>query len=209
MLRHRLLFVLTPALLVPLLVAFLLGACSMAADGPPATPSAPRTVILTAFGGAGFGETQPFWVAMQEMVTRTLDSAFCEGVYEGEISGQPVVLATTGTGSDNSGPCMQELLTMYGTGVNEVIWAGIGGVTPAVGGLVDSAGRRRPDAEPVMIGDVCISTVTWYYDLHFSSVSDWAAAAQAGERYDPAGGGWSMKPPTGTTEMFGFDNARE
>lgn len=98
---------------------------------------------------------------------------------------------------------------MYGSGVNEVIWAGIGGVTPAVGGLVDGSGKRRSDAEPVMIGDVCISTVTWNYDLHFSSVSDWAAAAQAGERYDPAGGWWSMKSPTGTTEVLGFDNVRQ
>jgi hypothetical protein len=105
---------------------------------------------------------------------------------------------------------MLELLQMYRTQIKEVIWSGIGGVTPAVGGLVDGTGARRADAAPVMIGDVCISALTWNYDLHFSSVSDWAAAAaQSGQRYDPAGGWWSMKSFTGTTEVIGFDNVRQ
>lgn len=195
-------------------LAPLLGACALVAGAPlaPAPPGPPRTIILTAFGDpqATYGETQPFLLALQNKVDRTADSAYCEGVYEGEISGQPVVVVTTGTGGDNSGPCMLELLQLYRTRVKEVIWSGIGGVTPAVGGLVDGAGQRRADAEPMMIGDVCISALTWNYDLHFSSVSDWAAAAaQSGQRYDPAGGWWSMKTFTGTTAVPGFDNVRQ
>lgn len=208
--RRRPVAALLLAMLVPLL-----GACTVMVDVPFIRRSEhgpARTVILTAFGDAAatYGETQPFLLALQNRVVRTPDSAYCEGVYEGEIGGQPVVVVTTGTGGDNSGPCMQELLEMYGTQIKEVIWSGIGGVTPAVGGLVDGTGARRPDAEPVMIGDVCISTLTWNYDMHFSSVSDWAAAsAQSGQRYDPAGGWWSMKSFTGTTEVIGFDNVNQ
>lgn len=196
-------------------LAPLLGACSLV-NNLTVTVSRPerraRTVILTAFGdpAATYGETQPFLLALQNKVVRTADSAYCEGVYEGQISGQDVVVVTTGTGGDNSGPCMQELLGMYRTQVKEVIWSGIGGVTPALGGLVDGNGQRRAGAEPMMIGDVCISALTWNYDLHFSSVSDWAAAAgQDEQRYDPAGGWWSMKSFTGTTEVIGFDNVRQ
>jgi purine nucleoside permease len=206
--KHTTIAAFVLALLVPVL-----GACALAGGGsPPANPAAgpSRTLILTAFGAAAYGETQPFLLALQEPVTRTAESVYCEGIYEGAISGQPVVVVTTGTGGDNAGPCMQELLGMYGAQVKEVIWSGIGGVTPAVGGLVDGTGARRADAEPVMIGDVCISALTWNYDLHFSSVSDWAAAAeQSGQRYDPAGGWWSMKSFTGTTEVIGFDNVRQ
>jgi purine nucleoside permease len=194
------------------MIAMLLGACTMVSNTPrvPAAASPQRTVILTAFGAATYGETQPFLLALQNQVTRTVHSAYCEGVYEGQISGQEVVVVTTGTGGGNSGPCLQELLTVYGAGVKEVIWSGIGGVTPAVGGLVDGNGQRRAGAEAVMIGDVCISSVAWNYDLHFSSASDWAAAAaQEGQRYNPAGGWWYMKSPTGTTEVIGFEDVRQ
>jgi hypothetical protein len=177
----------------------------------PAAPGPARTVILTAFGdkAATYGETQPFLQALQDMVDRTPDFAFCEGVYEGAISAQPVVVVTTGTGADNAGPCMQEVLYQYGPQVKEVIWSGIGGATPAVGGLVDGAGLRRAGVEPVMIGDVCISALTWNYDLHFSSVSDWAAARTAADRYDPASGWWSMKNSDGKADVPGFENVQQ
>ena len=74
-----------------------------------------RTIILTALENkdAATGEPQPFLSALQNKVDRTAASTFCAGVYEGEISGQPVVVVTTGTGGDKAGPCMQELLSVY------------------------------------------------------------------------------------------------
>lgn len=170
-----------------------------------------RSIILTAFGDANatYGETQPFLLALKNKVDRTAESAFCVGVYEGDLSGQPVVIVTTGTGADNAGPCMQELLVKYGYHVREVIWSGIAGVTPAVGGLVDGTGQRRVLAAPVMIGDVCISALTWNYDLHFSSVSDWLAAREGGEPYDPAGGWWPMKNSEGKSDVIGFENVQQ
>jgi purine nucleoside permease len=181
--------------------------CNKAAS---ATSKKPATsIILTAFGDkdATFGETQPFLKALKNRVDRTSESAFCQGVYEGTLSGQSVVVVTTGTGSDNSGPCMQELLYRYGANIKEVIWSGIGGVTPAVGGMVDQAGQMRSPVKPVMIGDVCISALSWNYDLHFNSVADWAkTSAASGKRYDPAGGWWPMKDSSGNAIVLGFEN---
>lgn len=191
----------------------LLTACAPLA-AVPLTPEAAgpaRSVILTAFGDADatYGETQPFLLALENKVDRTADSAYCIGVYEGELSGQPVVVVTTGTGADNAGPCMQELLVKYAPGIKEVIWSGIGGATPAVGGLVDGNGQRRADAVPVMIGDVCISALTWNYDLHFSSVSDWRTARDGEAPYDPAGGWWPMKNSDGKADVIGFENVQQ
>ena len=167
------------------------------------------SIILTAFGDAGSGETQPFLNMLENKVDRTSASAFCKGVYEGQLSGQSVVIVTTGTGSDNSGPCTQELLSEYGTRIKEIIWSGIGGATPAVGGLVNQAGQMRNPVEPVMIGDVCISALSWNYDLHFSSVTDWANASRtAGHRYNPAGGWWPMKDSNGKSTVIGFENVQ-
>ncbi len=169
------------------------------------------SIILTAFGDkdATFGETQPFLTALKNKVDRTAKSAFCKGVYEGNISGQSVVIVTTGSGSDNAGACMQELLYEYKSSIKEVIWSGIGGATPAVGGLVDRAGNMRKSAVPVMLGDVCISALAWNYDLNFSSAGDWAdGVRKTGKRYDPAGGWWPMKNSDGKASVIGFENVQ-
>jgi hypothetical protein len=105
-------------------VVFLIFAAVLAACIPlgtilltraPAASSA-RTIILAATGdtAASAGEAQSLALALQNRVDRSAASTFCKGVYEGEISGQPVVIVTTGAGSENAGPCMQELLHQYG-----------------------------------------------------------------------------------------------
>lgn len=202
------------AILIPALAA-LLAACTPVSrmvrhDAEPAQATA-RTVILTAFGDkeATFGETQPFLLALTNKVDRSGASAFCAGVYEGQLSGQPVVIATTGTGSDNAGPCMQELLYQYGPQIKEVICSGIAGVSPAVGGVMDAAGQRRAAAAPVMVGDVCISALVWNYDLHFSSANDWAQANPGRQRYPLVSGWWPMKNSNGKADVIGFDNVQQ
>jgi purine nucleoside permease len=183
---------------------------------PPAgqgTANAPKvSVILTAFGDkdATYGETQPFLKALTAKVDRTPDTTYCKGLYEGKIFGQPVVIATTGTGSDNAGPCMQEILQIYNREIKEVIWSGIAGASPAVGGIVDTAtGKLKTQFEPVMIGDVCISPLAWNYDLHFSSVADWKTAADRGDEPVPTTGWWLMKESSGKTDVIGLENVRQ
>jgi hypothetical protein len=170
------------------------------------------SVVLTAFGDkeATYGETQPFLKALSGIEDRTLDAAFCKGLYEGQFFGQPVVIATTGTGADNSGPCMQEILGMYGQRIKEVIWSGIGGVSPAVGGIVDvKTGKLKPGPEAVMIGDVCISPLAWSYDLHFSSVADWKAAVDKGDDPVSTAGWYPMKESSGKADVIGFENVQQ
>ena len=185
-----------------------LAGCEKAAPPPPPEKSK-VSIILTAFGDkdATFGETQPFLKAMKNNVDRTPESAFCKGVFEGTLFDQPVVVATTGTGKDNSGPCMQELLYKYGNNIKEVIWSGIGGVSAAVGGYVNREGQVRSPMDPVMVGDVCISSLSWNYDLAFTGAADGAKArAESGKRYDPAGGWWPMMDSNGKSTVLGFEN---
>ena len=173
------------------------------------TPS--RSIILNAFGDvqATYGESKPFLDVMTNKVDRTQESAYCIGVVEGDLYGQPVTVAITGTGGGNSGPCAQEMLGWYAPNIKEFIWSGIGGVTPAVGGMYNDAGRNL-DNPPVMIGDRCIGVLAWNYDLHFSSVNDWAAAHSKPSRlYGPAGGWWPMMNAQGEEVAPGFDNVQQ
>ncbi|MBK9180730.1 MAG: hypothetical protein IPM45_14415 [Acidimicrobiales bacterium] len=186
----------------------LLAACSE--SGPDTDGAGPqRSLVMSAFGDASFGEAQPYLQALQDTSDRTGESVFCQSVQEGTLSGQPVAVVVTGTGSANAGPCLQEMLGWYGEQVSEVIWSGVAGASPAVGGIVDDAGVRRPDAEPVMIGDVCISPMMWSDDLQFSSVSDWAAARTPTDRYGPSGGWWPMRTADGQATMDGFQTVRQ
>ncbi len=186
-----------------LLVSFLLSSCA-------AQPKV--SVILTAFGDkdATFGETQPFLKALEGKVDRTKDATYCKGLYEGKLAGQAVVIATTGTGSGNAGPCMQEILYQYNTRIKEVIWSGIGGISPAVGGIVDNqTGKLKTQMDANMIGDVCISPLAWNYDLHFSSIADWKASIDAGAPLSSTSGWWNMKNSKGKADVIGFENVQQ
>lgn len=170
-----------------------------------------RTIILNAFGNAEgtFGESKPFINAMSGKVDKSASSAYCQGVYDGTISGQPVTVVVTGTAGGNAGPCMQEILGMYDGRIREVIWSGIAGATPAVGGLVDSQGKLRPKAKHVMIGDTCISPLAWNYDLHFSNVTDWALAHASKSPDSPTHGWWPMVDSTGKETVPGFQGIQQ
>ncbi len=168
------------------------------------------SIILSAFGDASGGESQPFLQALTHKINRSREATYCGAVWEGTISRQPVVVVTTGTGSDNSGPCMQELLYWYGPRIREVIWAGIGGASPAIGGIVEpGSGKLRTNPRPVMIGDVCVGNMAWDYDLHFSAVDDWRRSAEAsGNLNDPQGGWWDMKDSSGGG-VIGFEGVQQ
>lgn len=169
------------------------------------------SVILTAFGdkNATYGETKPYLEALTDKIDRTSNSTFCKCLMEGNISNQPVLVVTTGTGLDNSGSCIQEILQMYPQRIKEVIWSGIGGGSSAVGGLVDvKNGKLKENFTPVMIGDICVSPMVWNYDLHFSSVADWKWALDNGDDFSNAGW-WQMKNSQGDADVPGFDSVRQ
>jgi len=189
----------------------LVAACAPAGASQVTASSPQRSLILNAFGDAAgtYGESQPFLDALKDKADRTSESAFCQAVVEGTLSGQPVTVAVTGTGGGNSGPCTQEMLSWYPSALKEVIWSGIGGATPAVGGMYDKAGRVLGNPE-VMIGDVCVGTLSWSWDLHFSNVNDWAARRTPPSNiYAPSGGWWEMVDSQGKQVAPGFDNVRQ
>jgi purine nucleoside permease len=174
-------------------------------------PPVQRSLILNAFGDAEatYGESLPFLAALSAKVDRTRESAYCKAVVEGTLYGQPVAVVVTGTGGGNAGPCTQEMLGWYSPHIKEIIWSGIGGVTPAVGGMYDRAGRVLGNPE-VMIGDVCVGTASWSWDLHFSNVNDWAARRNPPtDVYAPSGGWWEMVDSQGKQVVPGFDNVQQ
>lgn len=200
-----------PRHVAPLIVALVASALTVPVAAPvmAATPS--RSLILNAFGDAAatYGESKPFLGFLTNRQDRSSESAYCKAVVEGDVFGQPVTIVVTGTGSGNSGPCMQEMLGWYSPNITEVIWSGIGGATPAVGGMYDRAGKVIGN-KPVMIGDVCLGAASWAYDLHFSNVNDWAAAhSNPKNRYAPQGGWWEMVNAQGKEVAPGFDNVQQ
>ncbi|MFM8772937.1 MAG: hypothetical protein ACKOFP_03705, partial [Actinomycetota bacterium] len=189
----------------------LVAACAPAGASQVTATSPQRSLILNAFGDAAgtYGESQPFLDVLKDKVDRTSESAFCQAVVEGTLSGQPVTVAVTGTGGGNSGPCTQEMLGWYPSALKEVIWSGIGGATPAVGGMYDKAGRVLGNPE-VMFGDVCVGTLSWSWDLHFSNVNDWASRRNPpSDVYAPWGGWWEMVDSQGKQVVPGFDNVQQ
>ena len=179
-----------------------------AVDDP---PQAERSLILNAFGDAAgtYGESLPFLKVLVHKVDRTDQSTYCKAVVEGNLFDQPVVVVVTGTGGGNSGPCTQEMLGWYSPNIKEVIWSGIGGATPAVGGMYDDAGK--PLGNPaVMIGDVCVGVAAWSWDLHFSNVNDWAGRRTPPTNiYGWSGGWWEMLDAQGRERAPGFDNVQQ
>ena len=198
-------------LLVP--TVGLLAACGSVAATPgmDRANATERSLILTAFGDASgtFGESQPFLERLTDPVDRTRESAYCTVVVEGDLYGQPVTVVVTGTGGGNAGPCAQEMLGWYSPNIKEVIWSGIGGATPAVGGMYDRAGRVLGNPA-VMIGDVCVGVASWSWDLHFSNVNDWPARRNPpSDIYGPSGGWWEMVDSQGKQVVPGFQNVRQ
>ncbi|HJN52849.1 MAG: hypothetical protein QGI68_13005 [Pseudomonadales bacterium] len=163
------------AMVLVLMLGFVLvEGCSISAHAD----ATARTVIISAFGfeagsGEWRGESGPF---INALTTRTVISdrvPFCDIAFEGEINGWPVTVVTMRIGKVHAAVCMQDLLRYYegAAGIREVIWSGVAGITPMVGGMLDVAGNRR-QAETTVIGDVCISHIAVDYDLRHSAIGE-------------------------------------
>lgn len=137
-----------------------------------------RSIILSAFtyqldNGTWKGESGPFLNQLEDPVAITERVPTCELVVEGDLYDQPVTVVTMGGTKISAATCMLDLLDYYGgsKGLQEVIWSGISGFTPMVGGLVDREGNRR-DAAPTAIGDVCVNYFAVDWDLQHSSIGE-------------------------------------
>lgn len=132
------------------------------------------SIILTGFGSKDDknnydGEMTPFARQLTSAVDKGELFNSCQSTVEGYIKSNKVVLSSTGMGKINTASCLTQLLGHYGNNVKEVIFVGIAGITPVKGGMLDEKGIRR-DSEVAMLGDVCINSLAFDFDLqHFSS----------------------------------------
>ena len=135
-----------------------------------AAPTPPRlSVILSAYSypgpnGQWLGESGPFVNALTERADVTGTLPYCTQSWTGKLYGQPVLVVTMGTAKlESSQSAMNIIFSDYWSQVKEVIWSGIAGFSPRVGGY---AGQ----GEPTIIGDVCIADRVGNWDLTFSSM---------------------------------------
>jgi nucleoside phosphorylase len=157
------------------IVVVVLAACVPVQQSP-----VQRTVILSAFtwqtdDGMWHGESGPFLNRLDDGQDMSAYFAYCDQVWQGDIYDQAVAVVTMGVGKVRAASCMTEVLNFFN--VRDVVWSGIAGVTPMVGGLVDEAGNFRDD-EATVIGDVCISYISVDWDLQHSSYNHYTGDMQ-------------------------------
>ncbi len=131
------------------------------------------SVILTGFGsgddeGNWTGETAPFIKKLEKPQDVGNKIGMCQNGYEGYLYGNKVLLATTGMAKIRTTACLTDILHYYDKSVKEVVFVGIAGITPAKGGMFDDAGNYRY-SEPAMLGDVCINSASFDFDLQYYS----------------------------------------
>jgi nucleoside phosphorylase len=119
--------------------------------------------------GVWQGEAGPFLNRLENRQEVSESIGMCEAGYEGQLFGQKVLVVVTGMAKVKTSACITNVLEAYGDAVKEVVLAGIAGFTPMKGGLVDDSGKLRSD-ERVMLGDVCINSAAFDFDLqHYSA----------------------------------------
>jgi Purine nucleoside permease (NUP) len=123
------------------------------------------SVILTGFGsrnqdGKWDGETAPFMDAMDQKKDVSIKIPMCQSAYEGYIYKSKVLVAVSGMAKVRTTACLTDILRQYDHGVKEVLVVGIAGMSATQEGTGESA----------MIGDVCINSLAYDFDLqHYSA----------------------------------------
>jgi purine nucleoside permease len=123
------------------------------------------SVILTGFGsqnqdGVWEGEAAPFINALDQEKDISDKVPMCQNAFEGYLYKNKVLVAISGMAKVRTTACLSDILNYYHGRVKEVIVAGVAGITPAAGG----------NGEAAMIGDVCINSLAYDFDLqHYSS----------------------------------------
>jgi len=132
------------------------------------------SVILTGFGskdeeGNWIGEASVIIDNAEDVQDVGSNIPMCQSGFEGTFFGSKVLIATSGKAKVKTTACLSDIFHYYGKNVKEVIVVGIAGITPMKGGLLDSQGNAR-NSEKVMLGDVCLNSISYDFDLqHYSS----------------------------------------
>ncbi|KAJ9468743.1 hypothetical protein DIPPA_34650 [Diplonema papillatum] len=182
----------------------LLATTIVAAVGMPA--------VLTADPGYYSGTPEGIYILKNMTQTRNVTQSvmFCAEVIEGQLSGQAMVLVTTGIGHDSAGICMASLLAYYDntTGISSVVYMGTSGWSPRVGGFFDPAADPACETLPatvednlIGVGDVCVSPVSFLYNCGFCNWND----ASNGECAAPKCTGRNQSSVFGVCEFYTGD----
>lgn len=133
---------------------------------------------------------------LQDPVDVSAATPYCTGpLFTGMLSGEPVLLGVAGTAKVRMTACVQNILQVYAPagGIKEVILTAIAGITPMRGGMVDvKSGFALRHDDLAMIGDVCISSVAYDFDLQFFAMDK--------------GGTWTPDPVFWSSSWIGPSN---
>mmetsp|Transcript_31346 Transcript_31346/g.70425 ORF Transcript_31346/g.70425 Transcript_31346/m.70425 type:complete len:244 (-) Transcript_31346:15-746(-) len=138
----------------------------------------PVSIILTADPGTmvGVSERSILEARMTEIEALGSGEALCDGVLQGRLANQQVLLVTTGIGHDRAAVCLAGLLNKWYPLAREVIFLGTAGFSAAVGGILDSdaCGQAAPAASTRLtsIGDVCVSHFATNWDCQKCTYPD-------------------------------------
>ena len=158
-----------------LAVVMLLAGCiappAQPTAAPPTVAPVQRTVILSAFAYQDAqkvwqGESGPFLALLKDSVDVKAKLPFCELAWEGTLYGKPALVVAEGVGKVHAATCMADIMAKYPGQVKEVLWSGIAGGSPRVGGSANLTGER------VQTGDVCIAYAARDYDRQYSSLAE-------------------------------------
>jgi len=161
----------------------------------PDTSTTQVSVILSA--DSATGEITPILNLMTNQKNES--TTYCEHITSGELYNQKILAVTTGIGSFYVTVCVQEILLTYGVNIKEMYYCGVAGGSASIGGYLTDLGAMH-QTEPVMVGDVCITSFARAYDDHWSSVQDWLTS---GTPWTP-GYGWMAftNPKYGTGSVI-------
>eukprot|EP01059_Diplonema_ambulator_P030857 TRINITY_DN5463_c0_g3_i1.p2 TRINITY_DN5463_c0_g3~~TRINITY_DN5463_c0_g3_i1.p2 ORF type:complete len:372 (+),score=98.92 TRINITY_DN5463_c0_g3_i1:47-1162(+) len=149
---------------------------------------AQRSLIMTADPGGFSGVSEGQYILSNMTNVQNISSELprCADAFEGLLRGKPVVLVTTGIGTDNAALCSVTVLEYYqakSVELIEAIYLGTSGWTPKHGGFynpeTDSTctAPLRPTPEDLNnIGDICISSASFRYTCGFCEWDDFPNA---------------------------------
>jgi nucleoside phosphorylase len=122
------------------------------------------SVILTTFGvqdskGVWQGEVAPYLDNLKNPIDISSKLSSCDKAFSGKIENQNVLVVVTGMGKLKTSTCTNQILQNYGESVNEIFLSGIAGFSTSI--------TQNSVVEPVMIGDLCINSISLDFDLQY------------------------------------------
>lgn len=145
------------------------------------------SVILTGFDA----EAEPVLKEMNN-ITVLKDLGMCRLARQGNLYGRKVIVAADGGGKVRTAACLTQILQSSGRNIREVIFMGIAGISR----------EKVSTGEKTHIGDVCINSVAFDFDLQYYS-ADRAGTSYPDPRFSDLDSSFEATVTTGSRELAG------